>query len=505
MSNKVLYLFPDTNLFIQCRPLDQLDWSQWSEFDLVELLVCRPVQREVDIRKTLGNDRRAKRARKTYRIFRRIIDSDVGYSQVTDAKPQVRLSLEGPSLPSNKLRDVLDYSKPDDEIVGCVFRFQEEHPDADVRLLTHDTGPIMTAKSHGLKVAPIADEWLLPPEHSDSDRRISHLKERIRELEQSEPNFKISLVDDSGTEVEELHLEYTVYNPMPDDEISACIESLRSLFPIASDFGSRESAVKVDTTVRSRLYRIKKNYIPSTDEEISKYTDQDYPEWIDKCKEFFSCLHEKLQQKYGHPSFKFSIVNDGTRPGTDTIVNIVANGNFRVCPPRNEDDLPTKKQTKTSLALPCPPRAPRGKWVQESRFANPHFDPKSEIAKLTRGVVDPYNHLNYRATLNPHRFHDLRRDPNAFYYKPKRPTQPDKSFSFECEQWRHGIGDMWFDGEFFFKHETGTISGLLSCEVHAGNLSKPVRRRFPVEILIRSVNSRDRARELIDELVDSAE
>ena len=29
MSEKILYLFPDTNLFIECKPLAELDWSEW--------------------------------------------------------------------------------------------------------------------------------------------------------------------------------------------------------------------------------------------------------------------------------------------------------------------------------------------------------------------------------------------------------------------------------------------------------------------------------------------
>ena len=100
MANDVIYLFPDTNLFIQCKPLEQLDWSEWSEFKEVHLIVCRPVQREIDNQKNRGNDRVAKRARKTYQVFRRIFASREQYWPVTDAGPRVRLYLESPSLPS---------------------------------------------------------------------------------------------------------------------------------------------------------------------------------------------------------------------------------------------------------------------------------------------------------------------------------------------------------------------------------------------------------------------
>jgi len=40
---KILYLFPDTNLLIQCLPLEQLDWERWKEFDEIDLIVSRPV------------------------------------------------------------------------------------------------------------------------------------------------------------------------------------------------------------------------------------------------------------------------------------------------------------------------------------------------------------------------------------------------------------------------------------------------------------------------------
>lgn len=73
MAVRVLYLFPDTNVFIQCRPLEDLDWSEWTDFDEVHLLVCRTVQREIDHQKNRGNDRVGRRARKVSSLFRDIV------------------------------------------------------------------------------------------------------------------------------------------------------------------------------------------------------------------------------------------------------------------------------------------------------------------------------------------------------------------------------------------------------------------------------------------------
>lgn len=64
---QTLYLFPDTNLFIQCLDLQELDWSKWPDVAEVHLIVSLPVQQEIDKQKTLGqNSRVGRRARRTY-------------------------------------------------------------------------------------------------------------------------------------------------------------------------------------------------------------------------------------------------------------------------------------------------------------------------------------------------------------------------------------------------------------------------------------------------------
>ena len=195
-------------------------------------------------------------------------------------------------------------------------------------------------------------------------------------------------------EVNALKLEYPAYDPMSNDEISACIKSLKSLFPIASDFGSPEPAETVGAALQDRLFHIKRIYRPATDEKISKYTDQDYPEWMKKCEEVLSCLHELLQQEIGQPSFALAVVNEGTRPGRDALVNIVAKGNFKIRPPRTDDcDSPEKK----NLVLPHVPQPPRGRWIR----LNPLENRFTGIANLARRVANPYDFRTYPSTAIP--------------------------------------------------------------------------------------------------------
>ena len=171
MGEKILYLFPDTNLFIQCKQVRDLDWSEWSEFSEIHLIVCRPVTREIDDQKTRGNSRVAQRSRSTYQLFGPLAEDEQDFLVINDSAPMVKLMLEGLGQPSPELKEVLNYNKTDDEIVGCLHRFRQENPDVDARLLTHDRGPMLTARSLGLPCVPIMETWLLPPEQNQAEKR----------------------------------------------------------------------------------------------------------------------------------------------------------------------------------------------------------------------------------------------------------------------------------------------------------------------------------------------
>ena len=101
MAKHTLYLFPDTNLFIQCRPLEQLDWSEWAEFAEVRLIVCRPVQREIDNQRSRGNSRVAHRARKTYGTFREILSSESRFKLLNNSGPRGK-ALSGAPEPAQR-------------------------------------------------------------------------------------------------------------------------------------------------------------------------------------------------------------------------------------------------------------------------------------------------------------------------------------------------------------------------------------------------------------------
>ena len=416
MTNNTLYIFPDTNLFIQCRPLGELDWSDWAEYKEIHLVVCRPVQREIDEQKKHGNNRVARHARATYKLFRDIIRGQQGYHLVRGSNPIVKLYLEGLSLPSQDLKGVLDYSKPDDEVIGCLHRFLKDNPDVDALLLTHDGGPMMTANSLGIPYVAVKDDWLLAPENNELERENAKLRARVAELEHTEPKFKIWLVNDAGKEGQSIDAEYHVYKPMSGEEVAACMRDLQGKFPLATDFGSPDPEDRDGGFVASGQF-IRRVYTPATDEAIVKYRDEDYPKWTRKCEDFMLNLHDTLQAGFPQPSFTFMVANEGTRPARDTLINLISGGSLKVCPPpvRLEDEA---EEDNTEASIPDPPMAPKGTWrVQSSR----DYFTSALLASVNpfSGLMGSQSLRVLSPTLLPGARSNPRRDPNGFYYKPK--------------------------------------------------------------------------------------
>ena len=144
MTTSILYYFVDTNLFIQCCPLEQLDWSPWDTFEEVRLIVSSPVLREIDFRKNKGNDRAGRPARDTSAMFREMLNE--GYKLVHTGSPRVALSIEPHHRYSKDLEDRLNYQERDDQLVGIAYEFAHRNRTCEVRLLTHDTTPLYTAR-----------------------------------------------------------------------------------------------------------------------------------------------------------------------------------------------------------------------------------------------------------------------------------------------------------------------------------------------------------------------
>ena len=460
-EDRALYLFPHTNVFIQCHALNEVDWSDLVDCAEIQLIVCQPVQREMDKHKNRGNDRVGKRARKTCSMFRQIILGEQDYQLIRNDGPRIILSLDASIAPISSQLPSLDYSKQDDQIVGHIHAYCQQHEDQDVRLLTHDIGPMMTDQSIGLPFVAVPDSWLLPPEPNKTEKEVARLSRELDRLKESEPHFLTRFVGAGKNEMNEIVVGYIIYEALVEDDVAALIDLLTTQFPVATDFGHREPIERFSLLG-------KEVYGPAKDEAIRNYTTKEYPSWLEGCKTVLSHLHSELQRQERRV-FRFGATNEGIRPGKNVLVIISSRGRFKIRPPQIEGEY-TDGSSEVEMELPEPPVAPQGEWKSSWSWLHDYGNWLLEASSLqdhlpigSGGLIDGLGRS---------------RDRDAFYYKPERPIE-------------------------YVSGDRGTISGALECEIHAENLSTPSKSIIPVRITVRRVCVRDYAFDLVSKLVAS--
>lgn len=492
MKTRIAIIFPDTNLFVQCHPLQALDWSRWMAYDEVHMVLCRSVQRELDDLKTRSNDQ-APRARRALKLVRTLLTDTSDHLVVSSNRPIVKLYLDEPGPPSCNLEKTLDYGKPDDELVGDAYRWSQKHTDADVSILTNDTGPMATAKTVGLKYDVIPDKWLIGSQQDSADPDKTRLLARIKELERREPQVKLQFLDGDYITDGKIDIEYLVYEPLSTNEIESYIQAIRKLCPQQTDFDVPEPDVGNIASPFGRIVGdMRGTYKPARVEEIRRYSDIDYPRWLSSCESLLVNLHSTLQKQQPRPRFELAASNVGTRPARDVLVTFVAQGGIGIFAEPSVDTDTPEEQVDEPIDFPEPPQAPAGRWT------GPFGDlsaMSSIAANLDRFLETP------PLSESPFRFPEFPpHDPNSFYYKPQLPTEPTASFSLECAQWRHRTETKIFEGLISFDVSEAVTAGAITCELHSENISAPVRKVLPIRIRTTRTSTETASRNMLRRL-----
>lgn len=485
-SSEHAVLFPDTNLFIQCGPLEALDWSLVSDAPVIELLVSRPVQAEIDRQKGKGTGRLGKRARAATALFRRALDLPNERLQVRERSPAVFLQLRQDLKPDPALSERLDYGERDDQLVGIAAAFVRDNPDGSVQVLTHDAGPMFSAKNVGVPYVAIPDAWLLAAETDEQDKTLAAVQAQLARYQRAEPAFELQA---DGTALDRaITVDY--YTALSEPEIRELMAAAQRAHPLAEDFGSREPAQRggVGTGLMASITR--EVFEPASDEEIAQYRDERYPAWVSSCEAALRDLHTTLNRRIVWPQIRVALANQGSRPAEDAYIQFKTQGRLLLSVPRDDDDQKDDDQQAVALvSLPRPPAAPRGQWTRMRTASD-------SLAAFARSVA-----FDARPLVSPHfgRLPPLPepRDPNAFYYKPRRPSYPFPVIGYECAQWRHQVTPETFDFEVTTDLVEQTVSGAIMIEIHAANVTTPFEKTLPMRLAVQAHSPLDHARSLI--------
>lgn len=464
--SKKLYLFPDTNIFLQCKPLADVNFSEITHCDEVCIIITRPIQQEIDRQKGQGNSRLSKKARTAASLFSKILDSVDMTLVIQEHSPRVFITIDLGLKPSSELSQQLDYQEADDRFVGIAAGYYATDKDSEVAIITNDSGPRFSAIKHDITCYKVPSSWMLAPEADKKDKQIKLLEAQVKQLTQSMPELNIK-VDNN----EQFEATYPYYIALSENELSTLLYQLTDAFPLVADFSKEQGSSPSLTSLQRAVKEFNhEEYVPASEDEIKFYKDICYPEWRRQCEAILKNSHEHLNPPAIKHALSFLLQNTGYVIAESAVVKFTAKGAFTLC--GNNGEIHADLEESKGFDLPSVPTAPKGRWRNiwdTIKFPSPVGMPISDMASK-----------NYPSLLS----HIPQiRDKNNFYYT-NGGDLPVKAVSLECEEWRHQTEEKEFSLFAYIANKPTEMTGVIEVRVDANNLSNPITRTFKLKIII---------------------
>jgi rRNA-processing protein FCF1 len=289
------FIFVDSNLFLQCRPLKDLDWDRLVGREEVTILVPSAVLAELDKHKSDGNSRRAQRARSALQFLNSLLEAPDDTVIVRTAPIKV-IAQFAPEVSGDAS------TSSDDSILFEVAEMTRTLGKQAVGLVTHDTNLKVKAKRKSLRFFPVPDEWLLAPESDERDKRVRQLEEEVALLKKQTPIIEITLDGD-----QEIELIVPSYEPLTPGTVERLVEEMTTKFPMKTDF-----ALTASDQVKSAWVIDMSRLRPPADWEIAKYQNEEYPKWEQYVRGQLEQLHSNLRLRDATADIRILIANNGT-------------------------------------------------------------------------------------------------------------------------------------------------------------------------------------------------
>jgi hypothetical protein len=461
--------FLDTNIFLQCKDLEQLPWGDLIPDEELLLLIPRAVSKEIDHLKQDSNPRRAKRSRRASSFFKSILRSENLEITIRNSNPIVKISFAPVTNLRMDLLGVLDLSRPDDSIIAEAISYKNAEPDHEVVILTQDTNLVLTSMHCGLPFVLVPDEWLLPPESDPRDKKILELESRLKILEKSLPEIEIIAFDNEGSPVESLDIQIISYKELEECELKELVSMVEAANPKVTDFNS---SLRYPNSLTQAL-GIGYVYEPPSKDIVEKYLNNKYPDWLNRVEEYFKNLGFNFGLSDRYIETSFAVNNVGKVPANDVTVEFRAYNGLLFSPSGKEF---IKSEAGLVIKLPKAPKAPEGRIVNKLASTFSHITPHGLVHDNISGKI---RDLFYTPPSTPR----IPKDKKHFYWQDSRPVDFEDKWVFECEEFLHHRDPEDF-GITLFVHPNirNETAFKVECRVLVKNLPEPIVFRLPVRV-----------------------
>jgi hypothetical protein len=212
-------------------------------------------------------------------------------------------------------------------------------------------------------------------------------------------------------------------------------------------------------------------YEPPSAEDVTLYTDHDYPAWLAMLRKNLAGLHIALSRPSRYATAALLLRNNGTRPAEGVILTIAAHAGLHF----------TTKPPKDDTRLPKPPAPPKGHYIRHSGSV------EQMLSSMRSSTNDPF--LAERRQL------PLPRNPNTFYQG--YDDRATDEWRLTCDEFRHGDHELREIG-ILVPDDWKPTNTAITVTLTARNMSKPATKDIPVRVHATRCDTISAARALLD-------
>ncbi len=412
-------LFPDTNVFLHYKRLEQIDWFSLIEAERILIVLPPVIFRELNKHKdTNHSPKLRKRARTVLADFGALFQSEFKVTlrqdvdlECVSADPQI-------DFPANQLRVELQ----DDFLLASVLEYRLKHPETDCRLVTADVGLSLKARQHRILTVSMAETFKLPEDEDPNEKRIKELEAQLRELNYRSPEIKLCFEDNSAFS------QCTVSKPVEDTlavveremmkikdrypRISLPIEKIRAeKHSVSSAAGD---AVRV-IPQSGYVFNLRDPLFWPEPKEVERYNNE-LDKFYEAYKKYWQGWPKHKNRVLRTFCLRMVIMNQGTAPADDMDVLLHFPDGFRVIGNGKQPQIPEP---------PDPPEAPKTVADRIDQMTRPSLTSSfpyslmplarpSQIPNVSYPTIERSN--SYRVSLHVRRLkHGLREPIDPLY------------------------------------------------------------------------------------------
>ena len=354
-------VFLDTNIYMHCKPADQIDWGKVISDDEVEIVVPRVVIGELDNHKNGHPDIKLRhRARERAEQLKGWLR---GGGRVREGTTVKRFKLS----PAFDFQEHdLDKSKPDDELIASILEYRAKHPSTEAVLVTHDVGPQLTADDFGIRTVELPERYKLKVEIDPVEKENQRLRQRVQRLENALPKLSLAFATENGFQ-DWVEVKVEEERPLAGRALEERLAGQKAKYPpldLPEPRRNTPLANEQDTPL-SRQLRDVEGLLEATFPRYAKttFSSQEIEDYNRKLENYYQEYKNYLATTQPFRKMRgltvavdFIMLNEGAKPGEDIDVHMHLPGGF----------TPFAEYT-----LPKPPEPP-----------TPPPKPKTELEKL---------------------------------------------------------------------------------------------------------------------------